>query len=206
MLDERQFRSPLDIGRRLDPARSILGLGQEQWLLDDLARSTATWNILGNQVMMFQLDRLTDPGLQQLNPDCWDGYAASRDRILGGIVDRKVRNPVVITGDAHVNCAADLRLNFDDPDSPAVGAEFVGTSISSGGNGSDISAGGREWLTANPHLRFFNGQRGFVRCQVSAAEWRTDFLVTDKVDQPGGGISVRRAFVLQDGHLGLGEP
>ena len=42
-------------------------------LLDGLGRSRSQWNILANQVQMFQLDRLTDPGLQQLNPDTWDG-------------------------------------------------------------------------------------------------------------------------------------
>jgi alkaline phosphatase D len=205
MLDERQYRDPLDIGRRLDPRRSILGREQERWLLDGLDRSAATWNVLANQVMMMQLDRLTDPGLQQLNPDTWDGYAASRDRVLRGMVERRVRNPVVITGDAHVNCAADLKVDFNDPGSPPIAAEFVGTSVTTGGNGSDTSPGGQEWLAANPHLKFFNNQRGYVRCHVAAQRWRADFLVTDRVSQPGGGISVRKSFVVEAGRPGLQE-
>ena len=203
VLDTRQFRSPLDIGAREDPRRTLLGSEQERWLLDGLGRSRATWNALANQVMMFQLDRLTDPGLQQLNPDTWDGYAAARDRLLGGIVERRVRNPVVLTGDAHVNCAADLKADFNDPASATISSEFVGTSITSGRNGADMTAGGREWLAANPHLKFFNSQRGYVRCHATEREWRADYLVADRVTTPGGTVSVRRSFVVEDGKAGL---
>lgn len=205
MLDERQYRDPQNIGAREDPARTMLGTKQEAWLLDGLGRSRATWNIIGNQVLMAQLDRLTDPGLQQLNPDTWDGYAANRDRVLRGILDREVGNPVMITGDAHVNLAAELKLDFGRPDSPTVAPEFLGTSISSGGNGSDMTDGGREWLAANPHLRFFNNQRGYVRCVADENEWRTDYLVLDRVNQPGGAMSTRASFVVEAGRPELQE-
>ncbi|KRV49105.1 alkaline phosphatase [Wenjunlia vitaminophila] len=203
VLDERQFRSPLDIGARDDPARTMLGAAQERWLLDGLGRSRATWNVLANQVQMFQLDRLTDPGLQQLNPDTWDGYAAARSRLLTGITERRVANPVVMTGDAHVNLASDLRVDFQDPDSPVVASEFVGTSVTSGRDGSDMTEGGREWLAANPHLKFFNNQRGYLRCRVTPTEWTTDYLVVDRVTVPGGTTSLRRSFVIEAGRTGL---
>jgi alkaline phosphatase D len=159
--------------------------------------------VLAQQVMVAQLDRLTDPGLQQLNPDTWDGYAASRDRIFGGIVERGVGNPVVLTGDAHVNCAFNLKQDYNDPDSATIAAEFVGTSITSGGNGSDTSAGGQEWLAANPHLRFFNNQRGYVRCTVSSDLWTADYRVVNRVSTPDGAASTRASFVIEDGVPGL---
>ncbi|WP_214324820.1 alkaline phosphatase D family protein [Nonomuraea sediminis] len=203
--DERQFRSPADINARLDPARSMLGLDQERQLLDDLGRSRSTWNLLANQVQMFQLDRLTDPGLQQLNPDTWDGYAANRNRLWAGIAERRVSNPVVLSGDAHVNCASELKADFGDPESPTVSVEFLGTSITSGGNGSDMTTGGTEWLAANPHLKFFNNQRGYVRCRITAATLRTDYVVVDKVTTPGGTPSLRRSFVVESGRPALQE-
>jgi alkaline phosphatase D len=203
VLDERQYRSPEDIGRRTDPDRTLLGTDQERWLLDGLGASHATWNVLANQVMMFQLDRLTDPGLQQLNPDTWDGYAVARDRLLGGIVERRVANPIVMSGDAHVNCAADLKLDFSDPDAPPVATEFLGTSLTSGGNGSDMTEGGREWLAANAHLKFFNNQRGYLRCRVTPGLWTTDYLVVDQVTKPGGSTSLRASFVVEAGRAGV---
>ncbi|MER6943200.1 alkaline phosphatase D family protein [Nonomuraea sp. NPDC000554] len=198
-LDERQFRSPADINARLDPNRTMLGEQQERWLLDGLGGSHSTWNLLANQVQMFQLDRLTDPGLQQLNPDTWDGYAAGRNRLWAGIAARKVSNPVVITGDAHVNCAAEIKADYADPASPTVSVEFLGTSITSGGNGSDTSPGGQEWLAANPHLKFFNNQRGYVRCHLGPDTLRADYVVVDKVTTPGGAASVRKSFVVESG-------
>ncbi|MER6948700.1 alkaline phosphatase D family protein [Nonomuraea sp. NPDC000554] len=204
-MDERQYRSPLDINARLDPNRTMLGAEQEEWLLDGLGRSHSTWNILANQVQMFQLDRLTDPGLQQLNPDTWDGYAAARDRLWAGIAERRVSNPVVVTGDAHVNCAAELKVGYDDPSSPTVGVEFMGTSITTGGNGSDMTPGGAEWLAANPHLKFFNNQRGYVRCHIAADTLRTDYVVVDRVTAPDGTASVRRSFVVESGRPVLQE-
>ncbi|GAA4206732.1 alkaline phosphatase D family protein [Actinocatenispora rupis] len=205
VLDERQYRSPENIGKRDDPGRTMLGDAQERWLLDALAGSGATWQLMANQTMMFQLDRLTDPGLQQLNPDSWDGYAAARGRLFAGLAERKVRNPVVLSGDAHVHCAADLKADFADPDSATIGAEFLGTSISSGGDGSDLTAAGKEWLAANPHLRFVNSQRGYVRCRVEPAQFRADYVVLDKVTTPGGTASVRRSFVVESGRPGIQE-
>lgn len=203
VLDERQYRSPEDIGRRTDPDRTMLGTDQERWLLDGLGSSHATWNVLANQVMMFQLDRLTDPGLQQLNPDTWDGYAAARGRLLNGVVERRVANPIVMSGDAHVNCAADLKLDFDDPDARPVATEFLGTSVTSGGNGTDMTEGGREWLASNAHLKFFNNQRGYLRCRVTPQLWTTDYLVVDQVTKPGGTTSLRRSFVVEAGRAGV---
>ncbi|MEV5889331.1 alkaline phosphatase D family protein [Nonomuraea fuscirosea] len=203
VLDERQFRSPADIAARLDPGRTMLGERQAAWLLDGLGRSRSTWNLLANQVQMFQLDRLTDPGLQQLNPDTWDGYAAERDRLWAGITEREVANPVVITGDAHVNCAAELKADFAKPDSPTVGVEFLATSITSGGNGSDTTPGGAEWLAANPHLKFFNNQRGYVRCHVAQDTMRADYVVVDQITTPDGTASVRKSFVVESGRPAL---
>src|SRR3712207_7608318 len=39
----------------------------------------------------------------------------------------------------HNNWLADLKADFSDPDSPTVGTEFVGTSITSGGDGADTN-------------------------------------------------------------------
>ncbi len=45
-------------------------------------------------------------------------------------VDARVRNPMLVTGDWHSTFVNDIKRDFDDPDSPVVATEFVGTSIS----------------------------------------------------------------------------
>ena len=66
---------------------------------------------------------------------------SARKRLLRFLADRRVPNPVVLTGDIHSNWVNDLKVDFDKPESPTVATEFVGTSISSGGNGTQEPKG-----------------------------------------------------------------
>ena len=45
---------------------------------------------------------------------------------------------MVLTGDIHLNWVNNLQLDFKDPKSPLVGTEWVGTSMSSAGNGGNF--------------------------------------------------------------------
>lgn len=210
VLDTRQYRSDQACGdrtrtnceARLDPGRTLTGDAQERWLLDGLGRSTATWDVLAQQVVFSQRDFEAGP-VQRFSMDAWDGYRASRDRVMEGIVARGGLNPVVLTGDVHVNYAAELKQDFDDPASPTVGVELVGTSVTSGGNGSDTTAAGETVLRENPHFRFFNAQRGYVRSVVTEREWRTDYRVLPHVTSPGAPVSTRASFVTEAGRPGL---
>lgn len=69
-----------------------------------------------------------------------------RQRLFDGVHERDVDNFIVLTGAAHRSVAADLKLDFKDASSVTVGTEFLGTSISSGGDGSDQDALGKVWL------------------------------------------------------------
>ncbi|MGP4115415.1 alkaline phosphatase D family protein [Streptomyces sp. 4N509B] len=210
ILDTRQYRSdqangdgikpPSDASR--DPSRTFTGEEQERWLLDGLAASTARWNVLGQQTAMAQLDTVAGPGVA-VPMDTWDGYTASRDRVLGGAHERGVRNLVSLGGDLHRSVASDLRLDFDDPDSPVVGTEFVGTSISSGMDGVDHDPGGLTLLAENPHIRFHNFQRGYVSCVATDTEWTAEYRVVDRVTTPGGTVSTRGTLVVEDGRPGI---
>ena len=135
VVDSRQYRSDQveTLAQSQDPSRTMLGARQERWLLAGLEGSRARWNVLANQLMIAQNDRRAGVE-QQFDLDNWDGYRAARRRLLTAFED--VRNPLVLTGDRHATWACDLRVDFDDPDTPAVGAEITGTSISSGGDAS----------------------------------------------------------------------
>jgi alkaline phosphatase D len=209
MLDTRQYRSDqacgdgtdIDCAERLDPVRSITGPEQEAWLLDGLGRSTTTWDVLGQQVFFSQRD--FDAGIvDRFSMDAWDGYVASRDRILTGAVQRGV-SPVVLTGDVHRHYAADLKADFEDLSSPTIGVELVTTSITSGGNGSDRTAATDVQLGENPHVKFANTQRGYLRARISRQELRADFRVLPYVDRPGAPVSTRQSFVVDASSTGL---
>jgi len=209
MLDTRQYRSdqPNGDGRKpcegaaMDPATTMLGKKQEEWLQRALLRSTADWNILGQQVMVAPVDFL--PGEKaEFSMDQWGGYFEARRRLLGFLAERKVPNPVVLTGDIHSNWVNDLKADFTKPESATVATEFVGTSIASGGNGSQTHERTKSVLADNFFVKFANAERGYVRCTVTPDEWRSDYRVVEYIDKPGAPLITRRSFVVESGQPG----
>jgi phosphodiesterase/alkaline phosphatase D-like protein len=209
VLDTRQYRSDQAAGDgqdppnpgSLDPARTLTGEDQERWLLDGMAERSATWEVLAQQVAMTQLDVRSGPDVV-VPMDTWDGYAASRQRVLRGAQDRGVRNLVSIAGDLHRSVASDLKLDFADPASPTVASEFVGTSITSGGDGMDHDRDGLTLLESE-HVRYHNFQRGYVSSRLTPEQWTSDYRVMDKVSVKDGTASTRTTLVVEDGRPGI---
>jgi alkaline phosphatase D len=210
MLDTRQNRSDQACGdgrrigcdERLDPARSLTGAEQEAWLLDGFRGSTARWDVLGQQVFFAQRDVEVGP-IQGYSMDGWDGYVASRDRITRGWVDAGVRNAVVLTGDVHRHWANELKLDYADPTGTTVGTELVCSSITSGGDGADSDPAADPVVRENPHIRFTNNQRGYVRTRFTGESVVADFRVVQAVTAPGSPVSTRASFVVPDREPGL---
>ncbi|MFJ5228356.1 alkaline phosphatase D family protein [Kitasatospora sp. NPDC088391] len=204
MLDTRQFRDDQACGDGTKVCadadltnRSITGAAQEAWLLDGLGQHLGTWDLIGQQV--FFARNVNAAGAT--NMDAWDGYRASRARIQQGIVDRGVRNPVVLTGDVHSSWANDLKADYANPSSATIGAELVCTSVTSGGNGSATTAIPNGAL--NPHLRFYSDRRGYVRTRITPAQITADFRSVATVTEHGAAATTARTFLLHDGQPGL---
>ncbi len=205
MLDTRQYRTDQpcgdefgsDCADRFDPAATLTGAAQERWLLDGFARSSARWDVLGQQVFFGGVELAPGPG-RGVNPDGWDGYVANRQRIVDGLVDSPVRNAVVLTGDVHSHWAADVHARPGDPNTPVVAAELVTSSITSGGDGSDSRGVVEAVLPENPHVRYFSDRRGYVRARVTAEEVRADFQVVSYVSRPGAPVTTGASFVIED--------
>jgi alkaline phosphatase D len=209
MLDTRQYRTdqPNGDGRKplsaeaLDPKATILGDKQEQWLMSRLLASEAAWNVLGQQVMMARVDVRPGEG-EEFPMDQWSGYDAGRKRLLRFLAERQIPNPVVLTGDIHSNWVNDLKIDFDKPDDATVASEFVGTSISSGGNGMAKTERTDKMLSENPFVRFQNSERGYVSCTITPKEWRSDYQVVEFIDKPGAPLVTRASFVVESGTPG----
>ena len=118
---------------------------------------------------------------------------------------RKPSNPVTLAGDVHNNWVNDIRLNVDDPRTPIVATEFVGTSITSTGDGADMSPLMKAMVSENECVRFANNQRGYVRFDLKPKELRADFRVVEYVSKPGAPIKTRASFVVEDGGPGAKE-
>ncbi|MGW5648388.1 alkaline phosphatase D family protein [Saccharopolyspora sp. NPDC003752] len=205
LLDTRQYRDDQACGDgvqsgctdREDPDRSITGAEQEKWIIDGFRDTTARWDVLGQQVFFSKID-LTPGAEEGYNMDAWDGYVANRDRIAGAMADSAVRNGVVLTGDVHRHWAAEIKRTHDDPESRAVGTEFITTSVTSGGDGNDDGNG--DVLKENPHVKFYANRRGYVRTKFTEAELRADYRVLPYVSKKDAPAETAKSFVVEDGN------
>ncbi|MFH8785364.1 alkaline phosphatase D family protein [Streptomyces roseoverticillatus] len=210
ILDTRQYRSDQAYGdgwhapgpETRDPARTITGDAQERWLLDGFRASTATWNVVAQQVAFSQHKETPDDDAR-VSMDTWDGYSASRGRVLAGVGQAGIQNLVVLTGDDHVHFAYDVKKDFDDPDSATLGVELLGTSVSSGFDGDERLPDWETTLAANPHLKYYDGRRGYVVVTLDPQRVRGDFRTIAKVTTPGAPIATAASFVSEVGAPGL---
>lgn len=223
VLDTRQYRSVQPNGDKGSPlnaaalaeSQSIMGARQRKWLEEGLTRSPGTWNVIAQQVMMGMIGRRPESvataaaagehGVDELNysMDAWTGYANERIGLVRHMAEHKVKNPVVLTGDVHCNYLNELRVDDRQTDKPIIATEFVGTSITSAGDGVDRPKDTDVLLRDNAGVRFYNRQRGYVRCDVTPARWHTDYVTVNEVTKPGGVAKVRASFVVESGQPGV---
>jgi alkaline phosphatase D len=209
VLDTRLFRSPQacpqgprvssNCREALEPGRTMLGHKQERWLYDGFTKSETHWTLLAQQVPIMRIDYDPDPNVFSPDLDKWDGAPAARDRLCAAIEGSKLKNLVVVSGDVHQNWAGELKKDFNDEKSEALGIEFITTSVSAASDGFDINDNFRKILQQHGHLKFFNGQRGFTRHTVTPDLWQTDFQVLENVSTRNARISTRKSFSIEIG-------
>ena len=220
VLDGRQYRSkpacygPPNKGRghletnascpeRLDESRSMIGMAQEAWLQQGLSSSPCRWNFIAQDVCMAALRQKVDDGSIGYWTDDWNGYPASRTRLLNHIHDARVANPIVLTGDIHCFFTNDLKLDFEDPSSPTVATEFIGGSVTSPGPPSGLF---EKYLPDNPHVKFFNGrEHGYVSVELSKEECTTKFQIVSDIRDPKATVSTLKTFTVENGRAGAKE-
>jgi alkaline phosphatase D len=215
LLDGRQYRAPQACPRKAgggndvdpqecaplrDPARTMLGAAQEAWLDRQFRASRAAWNVVAQQTVMAQLDTRIGEG-KRIWTDNWDGYPLARRRLLESAAAHKLANPVVLGGDVHMHFVNDLRLDFDDPGSPIVASEFVGTSVTSpAGNWQKNLP---EIVAENPHVRYARSdRRGYVRAGIAGARLTAELVGLDTVRQPESRAELLARFAVEDGRPG----
>lgn len=86
---------------RTTAQRSMLGTDQLAWFKKQLGSSSAKWKLIGNQVMFFPFNGFDIK-------DTWDGYQDEREQVIDYVMDKNIKNVVVLTGDIHTTFAADV--------------------------------------------------------------------------------------------------
>ncbi|MEV0633671.1 alkaline phosphatase D family protein [Streptomyces sp. NPDC050619] len=204
VLDTRQFRSDQATSQAgaQDPSLTMLGAEQKAWLLKGLRGSPARWNLIASQIMMAETDlKIGDGKLWYY--DAWDGYQAERNAFLQEF--KKVRNPVVLTGDRHLTMISDLKEDFARPGSAVVGAEFVGTSISSNGD-QDQAAFHQQFdplMPDNPHWKLLDAHRGYHLLDINRDGIDAQVRIVDTVVRPQATPSTLAKLRLDAGKPGV---
>jgi alkaline phosphatase D len=230
MLDLRTYRSeqagnPLDPGIG-DPARTITGDEQMEWLKSGLVSTESQWKLVGNPVMIAPvqlvstlstqelnaLSQLTGPSVQAIpvNVDQWDGYTADRAEVFRTLRDNGVRDTVFLTGDIHSAWAADL------PGDPltyplnrnSVGTELVCTSVTSDNLDDILGVPPRTASLAvetaiklaNPHIKHIEfDSHGFSVLEVTPARVQMDYFQLADRTKPDSAAEHAVSFAVAAG-------
>jgi alkaline phosphatase D len=174
-----------------DPARTLLGDDQASWLEDQLRKSTATWKLVGQQVMVANL--ILSPGMIA-NLDQWHGYPESRRRFLDFLRTAGTSNVVVLTGDIHSSWASELVVDPGDPAQydPATGrgavaVELVAPGITSPGLPPAFNSVVESARPYNPHVRWFDLVRqGYLVLDVTAERAQAAWFLYADITLPQG--------------------
>jgi alkaline phosphatase D len=206
LFDDRQYRSDNPCGDgeslRCDAALNgeytMLGAEQENWVSDGFKDSRSRWNFIGQQLLIAELEHATTSQDWFWN-DAWDSYPLARKRLLSGVVQSKVRNPVFLTGDWHSTFVNDLKPDFKDLAAPAVATEFVTPAITTGGDGAPYGPYYAPMIPFNPHIKYYEGdRRGYFKARVTPKSTQFDLRFVTSVENPGGTGYTENSWVVED--------
>jgi alkaline phosphatase D len=212
LLDERQYRTPrpcapqpggrktpVDCPELANDQGTMLGARQEKWFDRRVAASKARWNLIAQGLLMSHNDEAEGPGRRYWT-DAWNGYPATRARVLASLERHRASNPVMFSGDIHTFLVGGINARPDDLSTPLVATEFVGTSVSSQGlPESRVDSIKRE----NPNFVFGTSQyRGYLRADVTPGRLGVDLVAIDSVLVPDSPRRVLAAFAVADGVAG----
>jgi alkaline phosphatase D len=208
VLDTRQYRSNQACGDGIkapcaewsDPNRVVLGDTQERWLTRGVEQSRSRWNVLAQQIAFSRIQNPNQPTFHPMDP--WSGYPAARDRLLAWMAGHQEKNIVVLTGDIHSSFVMNVTRDALQPESQTIATEFIGTSISSGSDGSERWGQLANYETTIPNMKWHSARRGYVRCELTPDRWTTDYRLVPYIRQPGAPVSTAATYVVEHGRPG----
>ncbi|MGI9600497.1 MAG: alkaline phosphatase D family protein [Acidimicrobiales bacterium] len=186
--------SQLDIGAPCDdiddPQRTLLGVDQEEWLLDGLAADDSRWTVLVSPGMFAGLDARAadDSGSAPVRYlESWDGYPTARNRVADAL--RATDGPLVLSGDYHAAFVLDVGPGFG---AEPVCAEFMAAAVSSSPFDDDVRP-------RNPHVRHFDATNGYTRCTVTPERWLAEFRTVADVWDPATPVTPVATYQVMAG-------
>lgn len=200
---EEQFPAPVFDADEPGLPQNIISAEQETWLQDQLFDSTATWKILGNQVIMSLWQFVSSDGSKtNANSDQWNGYREGRERLLDFIRENDISNTVVVTGDVHSSWAMDVTYGDGsyDPETRegALAVEFIASGITSPPEIPQVVLDA--FIMQSPHIRYAEADhRGYFVLDVQAEKAQADWYLLEGVAQNENGEMLDASWAVLDG-------
>lgn len=220
VVDDRQYRTPEPEGLGAGPRplgggprppeafaqeAQMLGEEQERWLLERLAESGATWNVLAQQSIMAEMNRRPDLPEGGYSLDSWDGYVAARARLMeviaGGPDGGPVANFVSVGGDIHTSAVTDLHADPTDSSTPVVGTEFIAPSISALELLQPVAV---EGARSHSYVHLYDiERRGYLLVDFTPDSATATYRWVDDALDPDSGISTGPVWRVDTGRAGV---
>lgn len=208
-----------------DPAATMMGSEQENWLAHGLRQSVKSgtrWQVVGFGTIMGEtrLPKEAQSWIAEdaparakaylgggllaasvglpFNFDNWGGYPAARRRFLSD-AQAAGANLILISGDSHNAWAYDLALG-----GKPVGVEFAGPGVTSPGIESGVRAAPQAVAAAlvagNPELKWCDtSRRGYMLMTLTPEAARNDWIFVNSVREPGTAVSIGHSAKLLPG-------
>jgi alkaline phosphatase D len=187
-----------------DKSRSILGSAQERFVNDNFMRGNTKWSILVQPTLFGTLFQKNDKGEGLVYNESWSGFEPARQKIIDAMARRQKQSScVVIGGDMHAFFAADVKKDYNDPNSETVAVEFVGGAVTSKSFSYDRFM---KMMPENPHLKFFDDRtNGYGLIEISDKKMDVKLRHTKSTWNKSAGFSNLKHYVIERGINKLNE-
>jgi alkaline phosphatase D len=204
-----------------DPARSMLGVQQREWLFGELERGAPAWRVMASPSILHKTwaDEVTEPlrtALVKLklidedgegpDEDQWDGYPAERRALLERL--RDAGDVAVLSADIHVCIAS--RLQYEhvpfsmEVTAPSLTSQNLDEKLGVDARGPEVLAAERAMVEGLEQVQWCElAGHGYCVIDVSPERLRAEWWLVDGVLERSAGESMAAAFELD---RGAGEP
>ena len=216
LLDERIVgrTMPVDSATQINfkaSDRSMLGAEQLAWFKGQLSESSATWKVIGNQVIFSLMDLSWRTPTSPYNLDAWDGYPYEQSNITQFLATENITNTIFTTGDTHCSWAfevpSDIVAYKENPTNNSVAVEFGTPSITSANfNESTPNAQVLEAEKVfihpnfNPHLKYVNlRDHGYLLLTLTKEETTAEWYYVDQIKERTSKEQMGKRYVVKSG-------
>jgi alkaline phosphatase D len=209
MLDERLAGRMAPPDSLTDPnynssERTMLGKEQLTWFKNSLAHSSASWKIIGNQVIFSDVYLSAVFPKMPRNLDSWDGYPAEKRLIKDLITNNQIRNILFVTGDTHGSWAIEAATDVKKIYTPF--AIELGTPSISSANGDErksadtVKMAEAALMKKNPHIKYINDRdHGYLLLTLFPSKAKAEWFYVKTLRHPDGEEYLAKRFEIEKG-------